>query len=197
MKRKWFAVGISTIAVIILILASLNNVVGYQSVRSTVVNDSPLFQTRTQRAINNGDNFFTSNYLGKGLNQLSFPLKDNTTVSVKKIIDRIKTMDDTQFYRFQNLIVLWCDKHQGLNCNDFLHLLNLIKQSSISKENGRSKEDIIKNRLKPPTYIEYTCQGPSCFIMFLLIFLIYIIEESFYLILHLFTIYQCSYGYLQ
>jgi hypothetical protein len=35
MKRKWLAVGISTVSVILLILTSLTNVVGYQSVQSS------------------------------------------------------------------------------------------------------------------------------------------------------------------
>jgi heme exporter protein D len=38
MKRKWLAVGISTISVIILILTSLTNVVGYQSVQTSQQN---------------------------------------------------------------------------------------------------------------------------------------------------------------
>ncbi len=58
-------IGVSICAMILLVLGSLTNVVGYQSVKSTV-NDSPLFQTRTQRATNQQRNFITSQYLGKG-----------------------------------------------------------------------------------------------------------------------------------
>ena len=42
MKRKWLAIGISTVSVVLLILASFSNVVGYQSVKSTIHPDSPL-----------------------------------------------------------------------------------------------------------------------------------------------------------
>ena len=38
MKRKWLAIGISTIAVILLTLTSLSNVVGYQSVQTSQQN---------------------------------------------------------------------------------------------------------------------------------------------------------------
>jgi hypothetical protein len=38
MIRKWFAIGISTVSVILLILTSLSNVVGYQTVRTTQQN---------------------------------------------------------------------------------------------------------------------------------------------------------------
>jgi hypothetical protein len=53
MKRKWLAIGISTVSVILLILTSLTNVVGYQTVQSShqsVINErinqrELLFQT--------------------------------------------------------------------------------------------------------------------------------------------------------
>jgi heme exporter protein D len=38
MKTKWLAIGISTVSVIILILTSLSNVVGYQSVQTSQQN---------------------------------------------------------------------------------------------------------------------------------------------------------------
>ena len=68
-------IGVSICAVVLLVLGSLSNVVGYQSVKSTV-NDSPLFQTRTQRATNQQQNIITSQYLGKGKgNLLHFPIE--------------------------------------------------------------------------------------------------------------------------
>jgi hypothetical protein len=195
MKRKCVIIGTSILAVVMVSLTSLTNVVGFQSVKSTI-DDSPLFKTRTQRAINEEGDCLISNYLGKGLNQLSFPVKDNRTLLIKKIIDRIRTMDNKQFNRFQNLIVIWFYK-QHFHSTDFLHLLNLIRQSSVSKEFDINGYDIIKNRMKPPTYIEYTCKSGVCLIDFLIILLVFIISESFYLIVHLFTLNQCQYGYLQ
>ncbi len=38
MKRKWLATGVSTVSVVILILTSLTNVVGYQTVKTSQVN---------------------------------------------------------------------------------------------------------------------------------------------------------------
>ena len=62
---------LSICAVVLLVLGSLTNVVGYQSVKSTTVNDSPLFNMRTQRATNHEQNILTFQYLGMGKENLS------------------------------------------------------------------------------------------------------------------------------
>jgi hypothetical protein len=49
MKQKYLVIGICICAVVLLVLGSLSNVVGYQNVKSTV-NDSPFFQPSTQKA---------------------------------------------------------------------------------------------------------------------------------------------------
>jgi hypothetical protein len=54
---------VSICAVVLLVLGSLSNVVGYQTVMSTSVNDSPLFQTRTQKATNQQQNSINPQYL--------------------------------------------------------------------------------------------------------------------------------------
>ena len=85
--RKSPLIGVSIIAVVLLVLGSLTNVVGYQSVKSTSMNDSPLFKTRTQKATNQQQNIITSQYLGKGKeNLLYFPMRDNRTELLKKVI---------------------------------------------------------------------------------------------------------------
>ena len=99
-------IGVSLCAVVLLVLASLSNVVGYQSVKSTVVNDSPLYKTRTQRATNQQTNSITSQYLGKGKgNLLRFPMRDNQIEILNKVIESIKKMDDETFERFTQLCI--------------------------------------------------------------------------------------------
>jgi len=66
MKRKCLAVGISITAVVLLVLGSLSNVVGYQSANSSTVFDSPLFKIKMQRTIHQQQNIIRSYYLGKG-----------------------------------------------------------------------------------------------------------------------------------
>jgi hypothetical protein len=59
-------IGVSICAVVLLVLGSLTNVVGYQPVKSTALSDSPLFRIRTQRTIHQQRNMITSQYLGEG-----------------------------------------------------------------------------------------------------------------------------------
>ncbi len=96
---------VSLCAVVLLVLGSLSNVVGYQSVKS-IVNDSPLFQTRTQRATNQQQNIFTSQYLGidEG-NLLQFPIWDSQTEQLRKAIDIIGKMDDKTYAQFTELCI--------------------------------------------------------------------------------------------
>src|SRR5512136_1622086 len=98
-------IGVSILAMVLLVLGSLSNVVGYQSVKTTV-NDSPLFQTRTQRATNQQQNILTSQYLGmeKG-NLWQFPIRDSRTERIKKAINIISKMDDKTFERFTELCI--------------------------------------------------------------------------------------------
>jgi len=104
--NKYPLIGVSICAVVLLVLGSLTNVVGYQTVQSTAVNDSPLFRTRTQRATNQQLNVLTAQYLGMGKgNILQFPFIDNRTEQLKKAIDIIRKMDDKTFARFTELCI--------------------------------------------------------------------------------------------
>jgi hypothetical protein len=106
---------VSICAVVLLVLGSLSNVVGYQSVKSTTLNDSPLFETRMQRATNQQQNSITSRFLGmeKG-NLWLIPLRDNGIEQLKKAIDTIKNMDDKEFARFTELCIQRTKQDQSL-----------------------------------------------------------------------------------
>jgi hypothetical protein len=105
MIRKYLVTGISITVVVLLVLGSLTNVIGYQSVKSTV-NDSPLFQTRTQRATNQQQNVLTSQYLGMGKgNLLQIPTKDKRIEQLKEVIQFISRMDDKTFEQFTELYI--------------------------------------------------------------------------------------------
>jgi hypothetical protein len=134
MKKKYLAIGVSICAVVLLVLSSLSNVVGYQTVKSTV-NDSPLFQTRTQRATSSKSNILTSSYLGKGFNVLSFPLRNTNTEMIQKFIDRIRTMDDDTFNRFVDYVVNQINHKNNLksvDVNDFIKGLRQIRKNTLN-----------------------------------------------------------------
>ncbi len=146
MDKKTLTV-VSICAVVLLVLGSLSNVVGYYvlSTRSTV-NDSPLFQTRTQRATNQQQNNITSRFLGKGTNVISFSLQDTTTEMIQKLVDRIKAMDDDTFNRFIDNVVNQINHKNSLKdvkINDFIKGLRQIRESTqdiiINEESNDSK----------------------------------------------------------
>ncbi|HWR62771.1 MAG TPA: hypothetical protein VN365_00010 [Candidatus Thermoplasmatota archaeon] len=114
---------VSICAVFLLVLCSMSNVVGYQSVKSTALNDSPLFKTRIQKATNQQQNIITSQYLGIGKgNLLQFPTRDNKAESLKKTIEIINKMDDKSFAQFTELCI------------------QRVRQESITLSDANSKE---------------------------------------------------------
>ncbi|MBE3122903.1 MAG: hypothetical protein IMZ53_00245 [Thermoplasmata archaeon] len=129
--KKWFVAGISLFAVVLLVLGSLSNVVGYQSVKSTAVNESPLFITRTQKAINQQQYIITSQYLGMGKgNLLQFPIRDNRTESLKRVIVLISKMDDKTFERFKELCIQRIRQDKTISDtkpNEIIQMLQLLR----------------------------------------------------------------------
>jgi hypothetical protein len=169
-SRKWLAIGISVIAVVILVFGSLANVVGYQSVKSTI-NDSPLFNVRTQRATNQQQNNIISKYLGKGMYALTFPLRDNRTEQLNKAIDIISNMDDTTFTRFTEVCIQKARQDnflQGISEYQIIQALLLLKTkpgANINSVTGRDNHNMTSGYL--------TCDIPIACLWFLLLWPIY------------------------
>ena len=100
MDKKILLCG-SIIAVVVLVLASLSPVVGFNSVKSSAI-DSPLFSVRIKRVINEESEGLTCDYVGKGKESSLLFLRENNSLKMKEIIDIINTLDDEEFKRFQN-----------------------------------------------------------------------------------------------
>ncbi|MBN1861234.1 MAG: hypothetical protein JW840_07220 [Candidatus Thermoplasmatota archaeon] len=164
-------VGVSLCAVVLFVLGSLSNVVGYQSVKSTV-NDSPLFQTRTQRATNQQQNIVTSLYLGKDKshNLLILPRLD-VIGSSRDVISKIQTMNDVSFQRFVSIAVHQLSKEEKLK--------DVTPQQLITGLN--------QIRCIPHTFMDYSifnngnitvqpsptaCWFPGCLILYILILIV-------------------------
>ena len=150
---------ISQCVVVLLVLGLLSNVVGYQSVKSTV-HDSPLFQTKTQRATNQQQNALTSQYLGIGKgNLLQFPTKDNKTEQFKKVVDFISNMDDTTFARFTELCIRYIKQNNELRQITLNDLLQIVCQLRTKSE---PHNDFVKD--EPPSifYFSLCGWGPGC-----------------------------------
>ena len=144
MKRKCWGIGISVVAVVILAFGSLVNVVGYQSITTTIDN-SPLFATRTQRATNQQQNVLTSRYLGIGKgNLLQFPTKDTKTEQFKKVVDFISNMDDTAFTQFTEVCIQKArqdDSLQFIKSSQIAQALHLLKTKPEAIMNSNSERD--------------------------------------------------------
>jgi len=95
----------SIISVVILILVSFTSVVGYNSVESDKIL-SPLFNIRSNRAIDKESKDFTCDYVGKGEEiTIPLPVRNNGELLLEKVKDRISKMDGEEFNRFKNLII--------------------------------------------------------------------------------------------
>ncbi len=160
MIKKWIAIGISIVSMVILIFTSLTNVVGYQSERSITVNDSPLFKTRTERTTNQQRNILMSQYLGiEKENLLQFPIRDNRTEQLRKALDIISKMDDTTFARFTEVCIRNIKQSnalRGITINDLLQILSQLRTKSDIR-NDFSEDD-------PPSifYFSLCGWGPGC-----------------------------------
>ena len=174
---KYPLIGVSICAVVLLILGSLTNVVGYQSVKSTAVNDSPLFTTRTQRATKQQHNILTSQYLGKGkvynLLILSRPDKSN---SVYEIISRIQAMDDVSFQRFVKFAVNRLSEQERLKV---ITPQNLIAELYKIRDNTHAFTDDRSSVVGNITWSDTPtlCWYPGCIVALLQDFILYLLEQ--------------------
>ena len=164
MMNKCLAVGISSVSVVLLVVASLGNVVGYQSVKSSV-NNSPLFATRTERATNQQQNTLTSQYIGMGRGTfLQFPIRDSQIEQLKKAIELVSKMDDATFARLTDLCIQRVRQDDSLkdtNPNEIKQMLQTL----------RIKPEIIlnsfSNRNEPGTisFITVCPWFPGCILL--------------------------------
>ena len=133
--NKYPLIGVSICAVVLLILGSLTNVVGYQSVQSNMVFNSPLFTTRTQRATNQQQNILTSQYLGMGKgNELKvfIPSSNNERILLQKALNKLQGMDDATFTKFLEHVLLWLstqDTYKDVNVPQLIFTLHQIKEN--------------------------------------------------------------------
>ncbi len=127
---KKLLVGVSAIAVVILVLASLSPVVGYHSVKSTSVRDSPLFAVRTKRAINEESKTLTSDYVGKGEEiNILIPMRDSKVILVQKIISRINTVSEEEFNKLISLVIHHIDKSQKVDTQAIIKALHQLRDN--------------------------------------------------------------------
>ncbi len=154
---------------ILLVLGSLNNVVGYQSVKSTIVNDSPLFQSRSQKATHQQHNIIISDYLGKGKEtNLYLPKRESEKEYIDRVINIFKEMGDKSFDEFVNKFISYI--HQ----NNFNNLKASDKEIKDILYQMKSNPETLKNyylMIKEKGRLESTFDNICLFAILLTIFL--------------------------
>jgi hypothetical protein len=174
-------------AVVILILVSFTNVVGVQSTTSGTASDSPLFSIRTNKATNNENNrVFTSEYLGKGLNALPFPLRDNRTALIQKVIEIIEKMDEKAMFAFITMNIARMNIGNQRKDNSNLEISTALNQLKSNRDILTNYINDIKNNNAPKPF---TLAGPGCqwrpggwlieIVLFVLVLLFYNIAQFF------------------
>jgi len=172
--NKKLLIGGSAIAVVVLVLTSFSPVVGYNSVELSV-KESPLFNVRTKRAINEESEILTCNYLRKG-QLMSFPQRNSKTALIQKAINKISIMDDTAFNRFTKLIINRAYQDERIKNEDIGEIvpaLNLLRNNP-----DEVNKYIIYGDKSLTGYYFCTINDnwiPGCFILFLLEILFIII----------------------
>jgi hypothetical protein len=184
-------IGVCICAVVLLVLGSLSNVVGYQSVKSTTVNDSPLFQTRTQRAINiDSKGLLTSEYLGKGKDTLLILIANDRALLYQKVIDGIRSMDETTFNNFVTMVIHQKNlvpKLKNINSQDIITGLTQLKNN----QNILPNHNFALND-KVHAIPMFSTQGIACIIYNILNFILGLFVW-FYMLLSTILIEDCLY----
>lgn len=173
---KKILIGVSICAVVFLILGSLGNVVGQQSMKVDAVNDSPLFCARTQRATNQQPNIIISHYLGmeKGI-FMQFPVIDKRNEFFIKIIEIINYMDDEKFERFTEKYIQKMkrdDSFRDTTVNEFFQAFDQLRTNpEKSMDTVISENNAQIGALILPTCSDFTACGnwaPGCFLQLIL-----------------------------
>jgi len=179
-------------AVVILILVSFTNVVGIQSTTSGAVNQSPLFSISTNKANNENNRGITSNYLGKGLNAIQFPLRDNRTELIQKVIEIIEKTDEKAMFAFIAINIARMNIGNQRKDISILEISTALNQLKSNRDILTNYINDIKNNNapKPFTFAGQGCQWrPGGWLIEIVLFVLVLL---FYNIAQFFTLAFCT-----
>jgi hypothetical protein len=117
----------SILTIVILIGVSFSSVVGYSNNTSYSI-ESPLYNVRSNRAIENGEDLTICNFVGKGKG-LTIPISewDNSITLKQQILDKIKGMDRKSQNKLNKLVVSIINNLKvkpGINIEHILDIYN-------------------------------------------------------------------------
>ncbi|UCF13424.1 MAG: hypothetical protein JSW06_03985 [Thermoplasmatales archaeon] len=163
----------SIIAVVILILVSFTSVVGYDSVKSTSAINSPLFGIRTKRAIGQGQEDITTDYLGHGeQTNIQFSSRMKKIEQIQKAIGIISKMSDRAFSKIVVRVVLKLKYQEKLDAKETSEALQIL--NNIMRKPNDIKHYDTNNNPKPETGWYISCDWfPGCNILDIIIKILY------------------------
>ncbi len=177
MRKKTMILGTSSV-IVLLIIGSLTNVIGYQSPRSTNPPDSPLFTIRIQTITQQPQKAIHSQFLGMGKENL-LPIPTNKRVEqLKEILQIIQRMDNPTYEQFTKQCIQKIQQTSALKdtpITQIIQTLNALK----TKPDEPVRSDITRVPLDIMTLKPWT---PLCI-------LLYVISYVFFILLKLFTDY--------
>ncbi len=143
----------SIFSVVILILVSYTSVIGYQSNPNTNIKESPLFNIRTSRAIEEEDGEFSCGYIGKS-KEIKIPLSklDQRMKIIFKFIDSISKMDENTFNKFIDYGINYITNDKKIKNK---HIAEILFSFRCIRNNPEDiKMDIINENDEPDSKIE-------------------------------------------
>jgi hypothetical protein len=152
MNKKILAIG-SITACCIILLAGLSPVVGYQRIKTSDATDSPLFQVRTNRAIQHGVDSLSCEYVGKG-DLWSFPTRNSNLILIQKTINRFCQMDDIAFSRLTQLIINHAYQDVRIDKDNIEEVITTL-------ELLRTNPEMVKNYIDDSRYTVVFCVKTS------------------------------------
>jgi hypothetical protein len=179
------------ISIIVLVGVSFTSVVGYGSVASDV-NESPLFNIRSSRAIDEESGDLSCEYVGKDIGVLSFPSKlDSKDTQITEVINQISKMSGKAYSRFIAFIIGQLqnkDRLKIINSKALILTLNRYRNLPVLERNFNNldTDDPLIFSASDPIYCTAGgVWGPGCWIwelLNLIVAIIAIIDVVFYTI---------------
>ena len=177
--KKFLLIG-SYLSVVIIILIPYTNVVGYQYISLDAKESSPLFDIRTQRAIDANSKDITYEYLGRGEeNSILVPTREREEFLIHEAIKIINNKDsEWLMYKIQQINRMAL--HKNMN---YRNLQGLISKLHIIFQNNEEIVNYLETDLDNPIMKPFTIYRPLyilILLIFLLIFGLYIPIMSLY-----------------
>lgn len=184
--KRYPLTGISIITVVFLILTSMINVIGFQTMQSSTMSASPLFAIQTTQAIDGNRLLIKTEYVGKGIpSSIRFPNINTSGVLLDKTLVILSKMTLQQIKRLhQNLILLLnqnTDSSQAaasalaaLN-NGPIGLLDMLRANRM---NGNISRNNPRTLSYCPTLFGYWV--PKCTVQTILAVIAFILSASLY-----------------